>query len=91
MEDALNELWRVLKPSGKLLLWVYGREGNGFIIHLVNPIRKTITSKIPTKILKILSFPLIPPFCYLILKDNFNGPLTKWGKERILSFLIHPT
>ena len=85
MEDALNEFWRVLKPSGKLLLWVYGREGNGFIIHFVNPIRKTITSKIPTKILKILSFPLTL-FLYLILKTIY-APLTNWGKRE--SFLFY--
>jgi ubiquinone/menaquinone biosynthesis C-methylase UbiE len=87
MEDALTEFWRVLKPSGKLLLWVYGREGNGWIINFVNPIRKAVTSKIPTRILKILSFPLAL-FLYLILKAIY-GPLTNWGKRE--SFLFYST
>jgi len=85
MEEALNELWRVLKQKGKLILWVYAREGNNFIVHFLNPIRKHITSKIPTKLLRIFSFPLTL-FLYFLLKTVY-GPLTKWGKKE--SFLYY--
>jgi SAM-dependent methyltransferase len=81
--EALSELWRILKPGGKLLLWVYAREGNGWILYLVNPLRKMVTSKIPTKFLRVLSLPLTY-FLYLILK-LFYGPLTRRGEKR--SFL----
>ncbi|MFB3850362.1 MAG: methyltransferase domain-containing protein [Acidobacteriota bacterium] len=85
MEEALNEIWRVLKTKGKLCLWVYGREGNLWIIYLLNPIRKLITSKIPTKILRIFSFPLTLSL-FLLLKTIY-GPITNWGKKE--SFLYY--
>lgn len=78
MEWALLELWRVLKEEGKLLLWVYAKEGNWWILKFVNPIRKCVTSKIPPKILRIVSFP-ISLFLYFLLKFLY-GPLSSWGK-----------
>lgn len=84
MEEALNELWRVLKPGGKIVLWVYGKEGNFWITYFLNPIRKLITSKLPVKLLRILSFPL-SLFLYIILKTTY-GPLTKWGKKEIFLY-----
>ncbi|MCX7829503.1 MAG: class I SAM-dependent methyltransferase [Acidobacteria bacterium] len=79
MEEALNELWRVLKPNGKLGLWVYGKEGNFWIIYFLNPIRKFITSRISANILRFFSFPL-SLFLYLILKTIY-GPITRWGNK----------
>lgn len=78
MDEALFELWRVLKPEGKLLLWVYAKEGNWWILKFVNPIRKKITSKINPKNLRKISFP-ISLFLFLLLK-LFYGPLSSWGK-----------
>ena len=71
---GLRELWRVLKPGGTLCLWVYAREGNGWVVHLVDPVRKGITSRIPAKILRPLLLPL-SLFLYAILKLLY-GPLT---------------
>lgn len=85
IEEALQELWRVLKPQGRLVLWVYGKEGNFWIIYFINPLRKFITSRIPTKLLRIFAFPLTL-FLYLLLKIVY-GPLTKWGKKE--SFLYY--
>lgn len=47
-----------LKKSGTISAWVYGREGNWWIIHLLNPIRKYVTSKLPLLLLKMLAFSL---------------------------------
>ena len=82
--EGLKELWRVLKPGGKLLLWVYAREGNGWILNFVNPLRKSVTSRIPAKTLRILAFPLTT-FLFLSLKILY-APLTKRG-TRETSFL----
>lgn len=39
-----------VKPGGSLSAWVYAREGNGWIIHVVNPLRR-ITSRLPRPVL----------------------------------------
>lgn len=79
MDEAFFELWRVLKKGGKLLLWVYAKEGNWWILKFVNPIRKNITSKIDPKLLRIVSFP-ISLLLFLLLKI-FYGPLSFYGKK----------
>jgi len=82
--EGLKELWRLLKPGGgKCLLWVYAREGNGWIVHFLNPIRIHLTSRIPARVLRILAFPLTT-FLFILLKA-FYGPLSGWGKRE--SFL----
>jgi len=82
-EECLKELWRVLKPGGRAVLWVYAREGNGWIVNIVDPLRKSITSKIPARLLRILSLPLTS-FLFVLLKALY-GPLSGWGKRE--SFL----
>jgi len=44
-----------VKNGGAVSAWVYGREGNGWIIHLLNPVRR-ITSRLPLPIVKFLAF-----------------------------------
>ncbi len=44
-----------LKPNGKILAWVYGKEGNFLYITFADPIRKAITSKLPFKLNLYLS------------------------------------
>lgn len=81
--EGLKELWRILKPGGKLLLWVYAREGNGWIVHILDPVRKAVTSKIPARALRILALPLTA-FLFILLKTLY-GPLGGWGRKE--SFL----
>jgi len=79
--EGLKELWRVLRPGGTLCLWVYGREGNGWIVHLVDPVRKGITSRIPAKILRPLLLPLsLTLFAALKL---VYGPFTRRGQRPV--------
>lgn len=61
----------LLKPGGTISIWVYGREGNGWIIYFVNPLRKILTSKMPLSMLRIVSFPialLLYGLCMFIYK-----------------------
>ncbi len=47
----------VVKKGGRVAFWVYGRENNEWIVKFVDPIRKTLTSKMPAEWLKPLSMP----------------------------------
>ena len=44
---CFEELARAVRPGGKVIAWVYGRENNGWIIYGVNPVRTAITSRLP--------------------------------------------
>ena len=76
---GLEELWRVLKPGGKICLWVYAKEGNGWLLRTVNPLRLGLTSKIPTRLLRPIIFPL-SSFLYLLLKLVY-WPATHGGER----------
>lgn len=81
-EKGLKSLWSKLKKGGILSLWVYAYEGNWWIRWLICPIRKNITSKLPVKILKILSF--FPSLLLFIKLRTIYKP-TREGK--IFTFL----
>ncbi|MBI3267657.1 MAG: methyltransferase domain-containing protein, partial [Planctomycetes bacterium] len=42
---VLGRVIRSLRPGGRFSAWVYGRENNGWIVHVVNPLRKRLTSR----------------------------------------------
>jgi SAM-dependent methyltransferase len=56
-----------LRPGGAVSAWVYGRENNGWIVHLINPLRRHITSKLPPRVLYFVSY-LPSLILYLALK-----------------------
>lgn len=57
-ERAVARLARVAKPGGRVLVWLYGRENNGWIVYLADPIRRTLFSRLPLKLVHLLSLPL---------------------------------
>jgi SAM-dependent methyltransferase len=48
-------LARMLKPGGKLSIWVYAQEGNELVIRYLEPLRKGVTSKLPWGLTKGIS------------------------------------
>lgn len=80
-EKGLQELWRALKPGGTLCLWVYGREGNGWIVFLVDPIRKGVTSRIPTRWLRPLVWPLSA--CLFLALKTLYAPATRHERKSV--------
>jgi SAM-dependent methyltransferase/uncharacterized protein YbaR (Trm112 family) len=48
-------LTRLLKPGGKISIWVYSEENNHGIIRFLSPIRKHVTSKLPHAVLYFIS------------------------------------
>lgn len=88
---------RNTKPGGKFHCWVYAKEGNTIVIHLVEPIRK-IASKLPWWVTKYLvATPLAIPF-YLYAKAISRSKIfaklplyeySRWISSREYGFFRH--
>ena len=57
-DAAVARLTRAVKPGGQVLVWLYGRENNGWIVHLFNPLRRALFSRLPLRLVHALSWPL---------------------------------
>lgn len=44
---ALRRMVRATKPGGNVLIWVYAREGNGWLVPLLDPLRRALFSRLP--------------------------------------------
>ena len=77
-----------LAPGGRISVWVYGREGNGWIVKLINPLRTGLTSRAPKIVVRFISLLFAVPL-YLALKLVY-GPVNRisWlrGLRRILFY-----
>lgn len=54
-EAGFRALVSRLRPGGHMSAWVYGREGNGWIVRLVNPVREHVTSRLPRRVLDVVA------------------------------------
>lgn len=54
-ELAFKSLYQIVKPGGKLVVWVYGAENNEWLVKYLNPIRINVTSKMPMTVLYPIS------------------------------------
>ncbi len=62
---AIQKLVDSVKKNGVVLIWIYGYEGNEWIVRYINPIRK-ITSKLSPWIINLIAHILsIPLYTYL--------------------------
>jgi SAM-dependent methyltransferase len=57
-DAAVARLTRAVRPGGQVLVWLYGRENNGWIVHLFNPLRRALFSRLPLRLVHALSWPL---------------------------------
>jgi SAM-dependent methyltransferase len=82
-DAAVARLVRATKPGGLVLVWLYGRENNGWIVRLFNPLRHVLFSRLPLKLVHGLSWPLtallwgalrvgLPPGAYYQLIRKFS-------------------
>lgn len=67
---AFAAMVAVVKPAGGVSAWVYGKEGNGWVIHLLNPIRLHLTSRLPRWLLLALAYAIAVPL-FLVLKGIY--------------------
>jgi len=54
-EKALAAMAKAAKRGGKVLIWVYGRENNGLVVHVLTPLRKLLFSRLPIGLVHHLS------------------------------------
>ncbi|MES1206469.1 MAG: methyltransferase domain-containing protein [Pseudomonadota bacterium] len=54
-EVGARSVASVVRAGGRLVYWVYGQENNEWITRFVDPIRRSITSKVPYRVLRTLS------------------------------------
>lgn len=52
---ALANMVRAVKPGGRVMVWVYGRENNGWIVRFADPLRKALFSRLPIGLVHALS------------------------------------
>lgn len=83
-EGAVRQMARAAKPGGRVMVWLYGRENNGWIIHLFNPVRRLLFSRLPLKLVFWLSLPLTA-LLWLMLRVGW-GRLAYHDLLRRLSF-----
>ncbi|HEX6716183.1 MAG TPA: methyltransferase domain-containing protein [Pyrinomonadaceae bacterium] len=72
---GFSSLASKLHPGGHLSVWVYGAENNGWIVHLVNPIRERFTSRINPQTLLHLS--KLPTALVYAASKLLYAPLSK--------------
>ncbi len=54
-EQALRRMAQAVKPGGRVLIWVYGREGNRWLVGVLNPLRRMLFSRMPIGLVHHLS------------------------------------
>jgi len=88
---AIQKVIDSLKTNGKILIWVYGYEGNEWIVKYINPIRK-ITSRIPVIFTHILTYSMSIPLYFYIKtfkqKNKYLNQLKKFKFWHINSIVF---
>jgi SAM-dependent methyltransferase/uncharacterized protein YbaR (Trm112 family) len=81
-ERGFQALVSRLRSGGAVSAWVYGREGNGWIVHGVTPIREHVTSHLPHRMLDTLSAALTVPLfaATKLLYRTPIGPRLPYGQ-----------
>ncbi|MEO5510490.1 MAG: methyltransferase domain-containing protein [Longimicrobiales bacterium] len=84
-ERGFRALVSKLKPGGAISAWVYGREGNGWIVRIVTPVRERVTSHLPHRLLDAMSGALTVPLfaatklLYRPTRNNVVGKVLPYG------------
>jgi len=54
-QRALERMVRAVKPGGRVLIWVYGRENNRWLVSVLDPFRRVLFSRLPIGVAHHLS------------------------------------
>lgn len=77
-----------LQPEGTIFAWVYGRENNGWLVNLVNPVRAVLTSRLPRRALYILSF-FISLILHPIARFIYHPVNTHYALNKLRRWLFY--
>jgi SAM-dependent methyltransferase len=66
-ETGFRALLRCVRPGGRIHVWVYGREGNEWLLRWVDPVRRAVTSRLPPPALRVLAWLLALPLHVALL------------------------
>ncbi len=71
---ALARMAGAVRPGGRVMIWVYGRENNGWLLPILNPLRKALFSRLPIRLTHHLSlYPTV--LLWLLLRAGIRpGP-----------------
>jgi SAM-dependent methyltransferase/uncharacterized protein YbaR (Trm112 family) len=83
-ERGFHALVSQLRPGGAISVWVYGREGNGWIVRVVTPLRERVTARMPHGLLDRFAALLTVPL-YLTTKLVY-GPARTTSIARVLPY-----
>jgi SAM-dependent methyltransferase len=72
---AFMELVGRVRPGGRAIAWVYGKENNEWILKVVDPVRRKVTSKLPHKAVYQLS--KVPAAMVWLASRGLYRPLSK--------------
>ena len=54
-DEAVRRMVRAAKPGGRVLIWVYGREGNEWLVSVLDPLRRALFRRLPVAVVHHLS------------------------------------
>ena len=81
-KEGFIRLVSLLKHEGKISAWVYGRENNEWVVRVLSPLRKYVTSWLPRPLLLLLSY-VLGLFLYTLLQSVYkpiNDRKPEWGR-----------
>lgn len=59
---GVRKITESVRPGGTVLVWVYGYEGNEWVVRYISPLRRAVTSRIPARLLHYLTYAFSLPF-----------------------------
>jgi SAM-dependent methyltransferase len=82
--DGFAALVRKVRPGGAVSAWVYGQEGNEWIVRFVDPVRRRVTSKLPAPVLYWVA--LGPAALVHLAAKTVYAPLAETAIARFLPY-----
>lgn len=74
-EGSFRELVSRVKPGGRVAVWVYGHENNEWIVRYVDPVRRTLTSRLPHSV--VFQASKLPAAVLMAAARGVYRPLSK--------------
>ncbi|MFZ5893982.1 MAG: class I SAM-dependent methyltransferase [Myxococcota bacterium] len=85
-DPVMRRAYQALKPGGKMVVWLYGAEGNGAYLALARPLR-AVTTRLPHSALNAVTATLdVPLRAYIALCRRFPLPMHDYMNNHIGKF-----